>query len=174
MHLHAVPMSSNKYIHFRMHVFVSILTKTRTWNRCHVHPPFNRNHYNDVIVSAMASQITNFMIVYLTLYSGAGKRKHQSVASLAFVRGVHRWPVNSPYKGPVTRKLFPFDDVIMFFSNIKASTLFCLADAKWRIALSGLALPWVAKMKPFPYMLLTVSNNNYNCFGQCPGRVLPW
>ena len=29
------------------------------------------------------------------------------------MRGIHRWPVNSPHKGPVTRKMFPFDDVIM-------------------------------------------------------------
>ena len=42
-------------------------------------------------------------------------RKHQSSASLAFVRGIHRRPVNSPHKGPVTRKMFPFDDVIMMF-----------------------------------------------------------
>ena len=40
-------------------------------------------------------------------------RKHQSSASLAFVREIHRWPVNSPHKGPVTRGIFPFDDVIM-------------------------------------------------------------
>ena len=33
--------------------------------------------------------------------------------SLAFVRGIHRWPVNSPGKGPVTRKMFPFDYVVM-------------------------------------------------------------
>ena len=44
---------------------------------------------------------------------GADQRIHQSCASLAFVRGIHRWPVNSPPKGPVTRKMFPFDDVIM-------------------------------------------------------------
>ena len=48
-----------------------------------------------------------------TVYSDADQRKHQSSASLAFVRGIHRWPVNSPHKGPVTRKMFPFDDVIM-------------------------------------------------------------
>ena len=41
-------------------------------------------------------------------------RKHQSSALLAFVRGIHRWPLNSPHKGPVTRKMFPFDAVIMF------------------------------------------------------------
>ena len=47
------------------------------------------------------------------VYSGANQRKHQSSASLAFVRGIHRWPVNSPHKGAVTRKMFPFDDIIM-------------------------------------------------------------
>ena len=41
------------------------------------------------------------------------KKKFKSSASLAFVRGIHRWPVNSPHKGPVTRKMFLFDDVIM-------------------------------------------------------------
>ena len=64
-------------------------------------------------MSAMASQITSLTIVYSTVYSGADQRKHQRSASLAFVRGIHRSPVNSPHKGPVTRKMFPFDDVIM-------------------------------------------------------------
>ena len=45
-------------------------------------------------------------------YSGADQRKTSS-ASLAFVRGIHRSPVNSPHKWPVTRKMFPFDDVII-------------------------------------------------------------
>ena len=40
-------------------------------------------------------------------------KKTSKPASLAFVRGIHGWPVNSPHKGPVTRKMFPFDDVIM-------------------------------------------------------------
>ena len=70
-------------------------------------------HYNDVIMSTIASQITSLTIVYSTVYSGADQRKHQSSASLAFVRGIHRGPVNSPHKGTVTRKMFPFDDVIM-------------------------------------------------------------
>ena len=64
-------------------------------------------------MSGIASQITSLMIVYSTLYPGADQRKHQSPASLAFVRGIHRGRVNSPHKWPVTRKLFPFDDVIM-------------------------------------------------------------
>ena len=70
-------------------------------------------HYGDVIMGVMASQITSLMIVYSTVYSGADQRKHQSSASLAFVWGIHRWPVNSPHKWPVTRKMFPFDYVIM-------------------------------------------------------------
>ena len=72
-----------------------------------------RAHYNDAIMGAIASQITSLTIVYSTFYSGADQRKHQSSASLAFVRGIHRTPGYSPHKGPVTRKMFPFDDVIM-------------------------------------------------------------
>ena len=79
-------------------------------------------HYNDVIMSAMASQITNPTIVYATVYSGTDERKHQSSASLAFVREIHRWPMNSPHKWPVTRKRFPFDDVIMVVFRIASNT----------------------------------------------------
>ena len=64
-------------------------------------------------MGAIASQITSLTILYSTLYSDGDQRKHQSSASLAFVRGLHRGPVNSPHKWPVTRKMFPFDDVIM-------------------------------------------------------------
>ena len=54
---------------------------------------------------------------YSTVYSGVDQRKHQSSASLAFVWGIHRWPVNSPHKWPVTREIFPFDDVIMMLPH---------------------------------------------------------
>ena len=64
-------------------------------------------------MSAMTTQIINLTIVYSTFYSGADQRKHQSAASLAFVWRIYRWPVNSPHKRPVTRKMFPFDVVIM-------------------------------------------------------------
>ena len=59
-------------------------------------------------------QFTSLTIVCSNVYSGGDQRKHQSSSSLAFVRGIHRWPVNSPHKGPVTRKMFPFDDVSMW------------------------------------------------------------
>ena len=62
----------------------------------------------------MASQITSITIVYSTVYSDADQRKHQSSASLAFVRGIHRGLVNSLHKWPVTQKMFPFHYVIMW------------------------------------------------------------
>ena len=70
-------------------------------------------YYSVVIMRPMASQITGVSIVYSSVCWGADKRKHQSSASLASARGIYRWPVNSPHKGPVTRKMFPLDDVIM-------------------------------------------------------------
>ena len=73
-------------------------------------------HYCDVIVGMMASQITSLTIVS-TVYSDADQIKHQRSASLAFVRGIHRGPVIYPHKWPVTRKMFQFDDVIMFFGE---------------------------------------------------------
>ena len=72
-------------------------------------------HYCDVMMGAMASQITSLMIVCSSVYSGTDQRKHHSSASLASVWGIHRWPVNYPHKGLVTRKMFPFNDVIMYF-----------------------------------------------------------
>ena len=68
---------------------------------------------SDVIMSVMASQITDVSIVYSTVCSGAVRRKHQSSMPLAFVRGIHQWLLNSPHKGPLMQKIFPFDDVIM-------------------------------------------------------------
>ena len=80
------------------------------------------SHHNDVTMGTIASQITSLTTVYSIVYSNADQRKHQSSASLAFVRGIHRGPVISPQKWAVTLKMFPFDDVIMiwlFFNAIK-------------------------------------------------------
>ena len=71
-------------------------------------------HYCDVIMGTMASQITSVSRVCSTICSCADQRNHQSSASLDFVREIHRWPVNSPHKWPVTRKKFLFDDVIIY------------------------------------------------------------
>ena len=74
-------------------------------------------HYSDIIMIAMTPRITGVSIVYSYVCLGTDQRKHQSSESLAFVRGIHRWPVNSPHKGPVTRKMFPFEEVIMGCRN---------------------------------------------------------
>ena len=86
--------------------YVCVLTYKQLGMHLHV----ISTHYGDIMMGAMASQITSPTIVYSTVYSDADQRKHQSSASLAFVRGIHRGPVNSLHKRPVTQKMFPFDD----------------------------------------------------------------
>ena len=71
--------------------------------------PWWHGDYSDVMISAMASQIT----CVSSVCSGADQRKHQSSTSLAFAKGIHRILVDSPHKGQLTRKMFPFDGVIM-------------------------------------------------------------
>ena len=86
-------------------------------------------HYSDVIMTTMASQSTSFTVVYSIVYSDADQRKHESSASLCFVRGIHRWSVNSQHKGPVTRKMFPFDGVIMMlYMSQPAAVIVVYAD----------------------------------------------
>ena len=89
-------------------------------------------HCGDVIMGKMASQITSLTIVYSTVYSGADQRKHQSSASLAFVRGIHREPLNSPHKWPVTRKMFTFDELLnlraLKFSPVNKINIFQCMD----------------------------------------------
>ena len=70
------------------------------------------DHYSDVIMGAIASQLTSLKIVYSSVYSGADQRKHQSWAS--------RWPMNSPQKGPVTWKIFH-----LMTYQVMACRLFC-------------------------------------------------
>ena len=57
-------------------------------------------------MSTMASQVTSVSIVYSTVCIGADHRKHQSSASLALMRGIHKWSVNSPHKGQLPGKCF--------------------------------------------------------------------
>ena len=67
---------------------------------------FVRSHYDDVIMTTMASQITSLMVVYSTVYSDADQRKHQSSASLAFVWGIHRDRWFPRTKGQLRGKCF--------------------------------------------------------------------
>ena len=79
-------------------------------------------------MSAMAYKITSLKILYSTVYSDADQRKHQSSAPVALVRGIHRWPVNSPHKRLVTGEMFSFDDVIMDSCNSSLA----LIDFNWK------------------------------------------
>ena len=85
------------FIYDLFRVFYSV-TETKFWDETTV------IHYNDIMKGTMASQITSLTIVHSTVYSGTDQRKHQS-----FVL-----PVNSPHKWTVTRKMFPFYDVIIW------------------------------------------------------------
>ena len=96
---------------------ITMTSRWARWRPCVNKVTMQFTHYNDVTMGTMASQITSLAIVCSTVYSGADQRKHQSPASLAFVWGIHRGPVNSPHKGPVTRKMFPFDDVITRYNQ---------------------------------------------------------
>ena len=90
----------------------------------HVHPC---TLVNFTVTSSWARwylKITGASIVHSTVCSGVDQRKRQSAASLALLRGIHRWPVNSPHKGPVTWKLFSFD-VIMFKKSWLLYTIGC-------------------------------------------------
>ena len=77
-------------------------------------------------MTAIASQITSLTIVYSTVYSDIDQRKHESSASLALVGGIQRGLVNSPHKGPVTRTMFPFDDVMILLKpqNINDASVY--------------------------------------------------
>ena len=83
------------------HGVLLVVTESFLLGWGHVHS-WRKRRYSDVIMGAMAYQITSLTIVYSTVYSGTDQRKHQSSVSLAFVRGFHRWPVNSPHEWPVT------------------------------------------------------------------------
>ena len=131
-------------------------------------------HYNDVIMSAMASQITSLPIDYSTVYSGADQMKHQSSTSLAFVRGIHRWPVNSPHKGPLMRKVLPFDVVIMSFEKKMAPVCEPLAKITDEKYFEGtyFVVCWRShKSSSSPVYLGLISLILAYTFGKCTGQV---
>ena len=99
-HIYIISVLSNKQIWEPIsrysfttvyHVYSILLIICMTKKRVQLIRTKQRHHrYNDVTMSAMASEITSLTIVYSTVYSGAEKRKYQSSVLLAFVRGIHR------------------------------------------------------------------------------------
>ena len=135
-------------------------------------------------MGAMASQITSFVIVYSKVYLDADQRKHQSSVSLAFVRGLHRWPVNSPHKWTVTRKMFPFDDVIMIHTPVRhcplpryASVLRQSSQTTETIATTPRWVPWKnwhwRKLDQTPWQLWKRSVIHPRYVIWIPGRFKP-
>ena len=87
----------------RVRVIIALTSPkyTLTFRTTYMHTMrLSREHYIDVIMGEMVYKIASLPTVYLTVYSDTYQRKHQSSASLAFVRGTHQSPVNSPHKGP--------------------------------------------------------------------------
>ena len=72
------------------------------------------SQYIDVIMTTMASQITSLTVVNSTVLFRHRSKKTSKLRVTGLCAGNSSGPVNSPHKGPVTRKMFPFDDVIMF------------------------------------------------------------
>ena len=87
------------------------------------------SHNSSSIMSVMASQITGVSIVCSTVCSSTDQRKHQSSASLAFVRGIHRWPVDSPHQGAVTPKRVLFDAIMMFHPPYTCRCQLCVPSS---------------------------------------------
>ena len=103
----------------RKHPSAASLAFVRWIHRCPANSPHTKGQYRgkcfpfDDVIFKSKLHTHKLNRYYSIVYSDADIRKYQSSASLAFVRGIHRWPVNSPHKSTVTRKIFPFDDVIM-------------------------------------------------------------
>ena len=125
-------------------------------------------HYNDVTMSAIASQTTSLTIVYSTVYSDAHQRKDQSSASLAFVRWIHRRPVNSAHKEPVTRKMFPFDYVIMVLLVCCQCRLVtcCIVSVRVPFVLDPCLFVNGHHIKSFEFCLWAKTNTNLTYFSK--------
>ena len=122
-------------------------------------------HYTDVMMTTMAYQITSLTVVYSTVYSDADQRKHQSSASLAFLCvGNSPGPVNSPHKGPVMRKMFPFDDVIMSFPGVKELTM--------RVKYGKFACDFKVRSVCSPFCCVHVACNVRSCYMKSQLTVL--
>ena len=116
-------------------------------------------HYSDAIMSATASSINGIPIVY----------KHQSSASLAFVRGIHHRLVDSPHKVPVKRKLFPFVDTIMISESLftcKHTAYFALVGYGMRVVNT---LRTIARTGPHP-IWNTFIKSGAQCFRLIKGK----
>ena len=120
-------------------------------------------------MGGIASQITSLAIVYSAIYSGTDQRKHQSSGSLAFVRGIHRRPVNSPHKWPVTQKMFPFDDVIMIEGNGLSVNI-----KKTKFLFSSVGLDVLKKSGKYSYAVCSSAWWSHQMCVSCEQMMMSW
>ena len=130
------------------------------------------NNYKDVIMGAIASQITSLTNVYSIVYSEADQRKYQSSASLAFVQGIHRGPVNSPHKWPVTWKMFPFDDVIM--KRGTQTLTWCRTASPTASCLINFIIYKIVFMDDHPHYTMQCNYNTVNFLPNSKLLLMPW
>ena len=108
----------------------------------------------------MASQIISVSIVYSTVCWGTtDQRIYRSLPSLAFVRGIHWWPVDSPHKGPVTRKMFPFDDRIMWIQQKSCYNMMM----SWHANAFHIFVPLCGESTGHWWIPLQKASNEYLC-----------
>ena len=119
-------------------------------------------------MGAMAFQITSLTIVYSTVYSGANQSEHQSSASMAFVWGIHQGPMNSPHKWPVTRKMFPFHDVIMISSKSQS-----LESRTWSYQQYGCDFDTAGSSNFDPEVCLAPTSRRWVCEALPYVRIFP-
>ena len=93
-------------------------------------------------------------------------KKHQNPHYWPFVRAIHRWLVNSPHKGPVTRKKLPFDDVMMDSVTPPEEGL---TEPGWHALLMLLE---VLGIFTFEHHLLTSCFEHYSC--ECTKTLDTW
>ena len=136
-------------------------------------------------VSTTTKETHGLTIVYSTIHSVADQRKHQSSLSLAFMRGIHRWPVNSPYKWPVMQKMFSFDDVIMVSTVFTDNDIVASVAESLTHLISLHSSPWQnfpeSDMTPTPhqnhkqfYGILMIPSHEHHHLATQHHCILPW
>ena len=112
-------------------------------------------HHSSVIMSMVVAQITGVSIVCSNVYSATSK-KISKLGIIGLCEGIHRWPVDSAHKGVITRKMFPFDDVILVPSNINYRTNY-------------IEVCFAGDIKTLPFFV-QASLNSWYIVGRCSGR----
>ena len=122
---------------------------------------YTRVHYSDVIKGAMTSHHPHDCLLN-RLFRRRTTNTPKLYTSLAFVRGIHRWPVNSPHKWPVTRNIFPFDDVIILLLIILILSIPKIVYMCYALPCNAVVVPWSNLPLSFRVVSLALGQS-YDC-----------